>query len=91
VLGRLIGMSSAISLDRRSEHKQTKAGRDGARAQPRKEKLSMKVAHVIGVSLGHTRSNPANIMNYVDRRLSRATVISFNNTAKIRVKLRYHD
>jgi len=56
-----------------------------------REKLSMKVAHVIGVSLGHTRSNPMNIMNYVGRRSSRATVISFNNTAKIRVKLRYHD
>ena len=28
---------------------------------------------------------------YVDRRSSRATVISFNNTAKIRVKLRHHD
>ena len=46
--------------------------------------------HVIGVSLGHTRSNPMNIMNCVDRRSSRATFISFNNTAKIRVKLRHH-
>ena len=51
----------------------------------------MKVAHVIGVSLGHTRSNPMNIMNYVDRRSSRATVISFNNTAKIKIKLCHHD
>jgi hypothetical protein len=84
VLGRLIGMSSAISLDRRSEHKQTKAGRDGARAQPRKEKLSMKVAHVIGVSLGHIRSSPMNIMKSVGRRSSGAMIISFNNTAKTR-------
>jgi hypothetical protein len=37
------------------------------------------------------RSNPMNIMNCVDRRSSRATVINFNNTAKTRVKLRYHD
>ena len=43
------------------------------------------------MSRGHTRSNPMNIMNYVDRRSSRATFISFNNTAKIRVKLRHHD
>jgi hypothetical protein len=54
-------------------------------------KLPVTVAHVIGVSLGHTRSNPMNIMNCVDRRSSRATVINFNNTAKTRVKLRYHD
>ena len=39
------------------------------------EKLSAKVAHVIGVSRGHTRSNPKNIMSCVGRRSSRATAI----------------
>jgi hypothetical protein len=39
----------------------------------------VKVAHVIGVSPGHTRSNLMNIMNYVDKRSSRAAVISFNS------------
>ena len=43
----------------------------------------MNVAHVIGVSLGHTRSNPMNITNCEDRHSSIRTVISFNNTAKI--------
>jgi hypothetical protein len=47
------------------------------------EKLPTKIAHVIGVSLGHTRSNPMNIMNCEDRRSSMATVISFDNTAKM--------
>ena len=48
------------------------------------KKLQVKVAHVIGVSLGHTRSNPMNIMKSVGRRSSRAITISFNNIAKAR-------
>ena len=40
--------------------------------------------HVIGVSLGHIRSNPMNIMKSVGRRSSGAMTISFNNTAKTR-------
>jgi hypothetical protein len=37
-----------------------------------------KVAHVIGVSLRHIRSNPINIMKDAQRRSTRAMTINFN-------------
>ena len=48
------------------------------------KKLQVKVVHVIGVSLGHTRSNLMNIMKDAGRRSSRALTLTSNNTAKTR-------
>jgi hypothetical protein len=54
------------------------------REHNREKKPQVKVARVIGVSLGHTRSNPMNIMKDVGRRSSRALTLGSNNTAKTR-------
>ena len=54
------------------------------REHNRGKKLQVKVAHVIGVSLGHTRLNPMNIMKDVGRPSTRALTLGSNNTAKTR-------
>jgi hypothetical protein len=55
------------------------------REHNRGKKPQVMVAHVIGASLGHTRSNPMNIMKNAGKRSSRAMILSFNNSAKTRV------
>ena len=42
-----------------------------------KKRPQLKVAHVIGVSLGHIRTNPMHIMKHAGRPLSRALIVEF--------------